>query len=48
MLDILFSQIGFWSVFTILFIFAFFGWGIVKVNKLSKLPPAPPLEKVDD
>ncbi|MCK5810562.1 MAG: hypothetical protein KAH00_05705 [Cocleimonas sp.] len=48
MFDMLFTPMGFLTAFTILFIFGVFGWGIVKVNKLSKLPPAPPLEKVDD
>lgn len=47
-MDITSMQMLFWSAFTILFIVAFFSWGIYKVNKLSKLPPAPPLEKVDD
>lgn len=47
-MDITSAQMLFLSAFTILFIVGFFSWGIYKVNKLSKLPPAPPLEKVDD
>ena len=41
-------QMFFLTAFTILFIVGFFSWGIYKVNKLSKEPPAPPLEKVED
>jgi len=41
-------QTLFWSTFTILAIVVVFGWAIYKVNKLSKLPPAPPVEKADD
>ena len=40
--------IFFLSSFTIIFIFAFFGYVIYKLKNLSKEPPAPPLEKVDN
>jgi high-affinity Fe2+/Pb2+ permease len=38
----------FWTTFTIFFIVGFFSWGAYKLSKLSKEPPAPPLEKVKD
>ena len=40
--------IFFLSAFTIIFIFAFFGYGIYKLKDLSKEPLSPPLEEVDD
>jgi hypothetical protein len=45
MLDILLSPIGLLSAFTLCFIFVAYAWGIYTINKLSKLPPAPPLKK---
>jgi hypothetical protein len=36
MKDILFSQIGLWSVFTLLFIFAAMAYFVYKMVKLSK------------
>ena len=48
MFDILFSDIGLLSIFTLLFIFAFFGYIIYKLNGLSKQPPSPPLIKDDE
>ncbi len=35
MKEIVFSQVGFWSVFTLLFIFVFMGFFIYKMVKLS-------------
>ncbi|MCK5903221.1 MAG: hypothetical protein KAG28_08715 [Cocleimonas sp.] len=48
MLDVLLSDIGLLSLFTLVFIFSFFGYLIYKLNILSKQPPAPPLVKTDD
>ncbi|CAA6819190.1 MAG: Unknown protein [uncultured Thiotrichaceae bacterium] len=39
MMDILFTQVGFWSAFTILFIFGFMGYFVWKVYKLSGEAP---------
>lgn len=39
MTDILFSQVGFWSIFTLLFIFGFMGFFAWKVYKLSGETP---------
>lgn len=36
MKDILFSQIGFWSIFTLLFIIAAMAYFVYKMVKLSK------------
>ncbi len=36
MKDILFSQIGFWSAFTIIFMIVVLGWFFMKMVKLSK------------
>jgi hypothetical protein len=36
MKDILFSQIGFWSAFTIIFMIVALGWFFNKMVKLSK------------
>lgn len=44
MKDLLMSQMGFWTAFTIIFIFGVMVWFIYKLNKLSKLPP----QKADD
>ncbi len=35
MKEIIFSQIGLWSIFTLVFIFAFMGYFLVKMIKLS-------------
>lgn len=35
MKEIIFSEIGLWSIFTIAFIFAFMGYFLVKMIKLS-------------
>lgn len=35
MKEIIFSQIGLWSIFTIVFIFAFMGYFLTKMIKLS-------------
>lgn len=35
MKEILFSEIGLWSVFTLVFIFGFMGYLLVKMIKLS-------------
>jgi hypothetical protein len=37
--DIIFSEAGFWSIFTIVFIFAFFGYLGLKVSKLVHEEP---------
>lgn len=47
MKDILFSQIGFWSVFTIIFIIVALSWFFMKMAKLSKQDRVPLDEKED-
>ncbi len=39
MSDLLMSQMGFWTAFTILFILLVMGWFIYKVTKLSGQKP---------
>jgi len=41
MKDILFSQIGFWSAFTIIFMIVVLSWFFNKMVKLSKQPRVP-------
>ncbi len=41
MKDILFSQIGFWSAFTIIFMIVVLGWFFIKMMKLSKQKQTP-------
>jgi len=36
MKDLLMTQMGFWTVFTIVFIIVLMAWFVIKVNKLSK------------
>ena len=40
MKELLFSQMGFWSAFTLIFILAVMGWFFYKVMKLSKESPS--------
>jgi hypothetical protein len=46
MKDLIMSQMGFWSAFTMLFMFGVMGWFIYKMVKLSKQKPTP-LDKED-
>ena len=39
MKDLLMTEMGFWSAFTILFIIVLMTWFVIKVNKLSKEKP---------
>ena len=39
MTDLLMSQMGFWTAFTIIFMFVVMGWFIYKVVKLSGQKP---------
>jgi len=41
MIDIILSPEGFWSIFTLVFIFAFFAYLGIKLNKLIKEEPRP-------
>jgi hypothetical protein len=45
MKEILFSQIGFWSAFTILFILVVMAWFVYKMVKLSGEKPQIPNQK---
>lgn len=45
MSDVIFSEAGFWSIFTIVFIFAFFIFLGVKVAKLVKEESRPIVPK---
>jgi hypothetical protein len=45
MSDIIFSLEGFWTIFTIVFIFAFFIFLGIKVKKLVHEKPHPLVEK---
>jgi len=45
MSDVIFSGAGFWSIFTIVFIFAFFIFLGVKAVKLTKEEPRPIVPK---
>ena len=40
MFDLLMSQMGFWTAFTIIFIFVVMAWFIYKVAKLSGQKPS--------
>lgn len=44
MSDLLMSPMGFWSAFTIIFMFVAMGWFIYKVTKLSGQKPSEPEE----
>lgn len=44
MKDLIMSPMGFWTAFTMLFMFIAMGWFIYKLNKLSKQPPQKPEE----
>lgn len=41
MIDIILSPEGFWSIFTLVFIFAFFAYLGIKLSKLIKEEPRP-------
>ena len=45
MLDILFSDIGILSTFTLAFIFVGLGYAYYKLNQLSKEPSVPLIQK---
>lgn len=45
--DVIFSEAGFWSIFTLVFIFAFFIFLGFKVRKLVDEKPHPLVEKED-
>jgi len=47
MKEMMMSQMGFWTAFTILFMIIVMAWFIKKMIKLSKQKPAP-LEYEDD
>ncbi|MGV6809438.1 MAG: hypothetical protein ACWA5U_06145 [bacterium] len=47
MLDLIFSESGFWTIFTLVFIMVFFGFLVKKAVTLTKEKPRPIVLKED-